>query len=557
MISPTGTPQVLPRAQLTLNLDDEDEEEDELEAVEHELGIEGSGHKTDTHDPSVLLMSGSGIPVKLLSKYGATLYSTLLVASSAGQGLQIFWRQRPEPLGCDLSFLREVTKSFSCSHRLVLTFSAPHLGGASGAGGGRQDSFELQLELEDREDELGSRSWTGAEQADALQARLDALMQLHSRQQQQRQQEQQQDNAPLRSRSGSAGGGGSDGGSPPQFQHQQSSPPSSHSKASSLLTTLDNENFKAVIKTEYCYQLATILRWKESALLVERQGLRKAQQQLGAAFSTWSRYIHELNRGKMDEDSKRWRLHATTNLDTDLQAWYHAVFSREVYRLRGPFWYRDAVLPQYRHSTDLIDQALTPLEEAALAHVLGSPDTTYGDVAGQMMVVQALVTAELYSLFQELSARGAQIIKCPRTGRPAKKIFRFSFVEGNIYLTWRGKFGNQGVDLGEVSSVVPGITTDVLRRTANAGKEGCYLSLNADARSVDLCFEDADTRNDWLHLLSALVDKEKGSLAGIEAATALGEDAPDEDFILMYSALGKEAVPAKKLRSLLSALRPR
>ena len=161
------------------------------------------------------------------------------------------------------------------------------------------------------------------------------------------------------------------------------------------------------------------------------------------------------------------------------------------------------------------------------------------------------------SLFQELSARGAQIIKCPRTGRPAKKIFRFSFVEGNIYLTWRGKFGNQGVDLGEVSSVVPGITTDVLRRTANAGKEGCYLSLNADARSVDLCFEDADTRNDWLHLLSALVDKEKGSLAGIEAATALGEDAPDEDFILMYSALGKEAVPAKKLRSLLSALRPR
>ena len=26
-------------------------------------------------------------------------------------------------------------------------------------------------------------------------------------------------------------------------------------------------------------------------------------------------------------------------------------------------------------------------------------------------------------------------------------------VEGKIYLTWKGKFGNQGVDLGEVSGV--------------------------------------------------------------------------------------------------------
>jgi hypothetical protein len=456
--------------------------------------------------------------------------------------------------------LREVTKSFSCSHRLVLTFSPPHLGGGGGGGGtregggggGKQDVFELQVELEDREDELSARTWTGAEQAEALHARLEALMQLHTRQQQQ---QEQQDSALMRSRSESSGGGG-DGGSPPQFHHHQSSPPSSssRSKASSLvLATLDAEDFKAVVKTEYCYQLATILRWKECVLLVERLGMRKTQQQLGAAFSAWGRFIHELNRGKMDEDSRRWRLHATTNLDTDLQAWYHAVFSREVYRLRGPFWYRDAVLPQYRHSTDLIDQALTPLEEAALAHVLCSPDTTYGDVAGQMMVVQALVSADLYSLFQELSARGAQIIKCPRSGRPAKKTFRFSFVEGSIYLTWRGKFGNQGVDLGEVSDVVPGITTDVLRRTAHAGKDGCYLSLNADARSVDLCFEDAGTRDDWLHLLSALVGKEKGDLDGIEAASALGAEAEDEDYLLMYAALGKESVPASRLKSLLSS----
>ena len=49
-------------------------------------------------------------------------------------------------------------------------------------------------------------------------------------------------------------------------------------------------------------------------------------------------------------------------------------------------------------------------------------------------------------------------------GRPARKLFRFSFVEGKIYLTWKGKFGNQGVDLGEVSHVSMGIGTDVLKK---------------------------------------------------------------------------------------------
>ena len=45
------------------------------------------------------------------------------------------------------------------------------------------------------------------------------------------------------------------------------------------------------------------------------------------------------------------------------------------------------------------------------------------------------------------------VTKYPRTGRPTKKLFRFSFVEGKIYLTWKGRFGNQGVDLGEVRIV--------------------------------------------------------------------------------------------------------
>jgi len=63
------------------------------------------------------------------------------------------------------------------------------------------------------------------------------------------------------------------------------------------------------------------------------------------------------------------------------------------------------VLPGYRRSYDLVDNALTPLEEAALAHVLCSPDTTYGDVAGQMYVVEEIVSKAQFELFQKLAAR--------------------------------------------------------------------------------------------------------------------------------------------------------
>eukprot|EP01035_Chromulina_nebulosa_P041361 gene41361-55947_t len=181
----------------------------------------------------------------------------------------------------------------------------------------------------------------------------------------------------------------------------------------------------------------------------------------------------------MEVDRHRWRLHATANQEIDLQAWYHALFFKEVYRLRGYFWYKDAVLPSYRQSYDLVDNALTPLEEAALAHVLCSPDTSYGDVAGQMF----------FALFQQLAAQGAQVVKYPRQGRPAKKAFRFSFVEGNIYLTWKGKLGNQGVGMGEVTSVVPGIGTEVLKWSAQSTKADQYLSLVCADRSVDLFFE--------------------------------------------------------------------
>ena len=115
----------------------------------------------------------------------------------------------------------------------------------------------------------------------------------------------------------------------------------------------------------------------------------------------------------------RRRLHAAT--ETDLQAWYHSTFQRSL-PSEGAFWYRDAVMPIYKQKYDIVDQGLTPLEEAALAHVLCSSETTYGDVAGQMFVVQAIVSPSQFELFQELSAKGANITKCPRSGGHPKAI---------------------------------------------------------------------------------------------------------------------------------------
>lgn len=59
--------------------------------------------------------------------------------------------------------------------------------------------------------------------------------------------------------------------------------------------------------------------------------------------------------------------------------------------------------------------------------------------------MQAVLSPPLFTLFQTLASSGLDVVKYPRSGRPALRRFRFSFVEGGVYLTWAGKFGNQGV----------------------------------------------------------------------------------------------------------------
>ena len=151
-----------------------------------------------------------------------------------------------------------------------------------------------------------------------------------------------------------------------------------------------------------------------------------------------------------------------------------------------------------------------------------------------MFVVQALTTTEQFSLFQNLASHGTYIIKYPlKKGKPVKILFRFSFVEGKIYLTWKGKFGNQGVDLSEVTHVSLGIDTmDSMNKSNNNNKESSgsntalemeqevllseqFLSIICIGRSVDLCLDNKEIRDAWCTLLNTLCNKENGILINI------------------------------------------
>lgn len=425
-----------------------------------------------------------GTDVKIVSKYGIMIKSRLSV-SLTDDSLFLYWRNYPEKIGCEMSFLRRVNISAANSLRLDLVFA----------------DFDMQVEFEN----------TGT--CELLCSILSSLIIEAA-----------------------------------AFEKEHT--PQSSMSAAIHTQSLRYAGYQISTKQELMYQSCTSLKMKEGGLLVEKFLSKFSGAILRVGFSKWTNYLRELNSDKMNEDKARWRLHAVANQDVDLQAWYHAVFFQEVYRLRGPFWYRDAVLPVYRNSYDLVDNALSPLEEAALAHVLCSPETSYGDVAGQMFVVQAILRPDLFSVFQRLAAQGMQVIKYPRSGRPAKKMFRFSFVEGNIYLTWRGKFGNQGVDLGEVSSISPGISTDVLRKAAQSSRADQYLSVICAGRSVDLCFETVQERDEWKDMLELLTRKEHGQLIGIEPLT-LPADNDLFEWLLIYSAIGEGLLPLSVRKDIL------
>jgi hypothetical protein len=174
-----------------------------------------------------------------------------------------------------------------------------------------------------------------------------------------------------------------------------------------------------------------------------------------------------------------------------------------------------------------------------------------------MFVVQAIVPdPELFAMFQKLSAQGSNVIKYPRTGHASKKMFRFSYVEGSIYLTWKGKYGNQGVDLAEVTEVNLSLPSNIQNkisiREPTFSTELC-LSIMSGEKSIDLTFSSKEERERWKVLLDLLSAKERGYLPGFnQIVTKPNEEVSLEELILCYSSLSEIVIPKNRVNELLA-----
>ena len=129
--------------------------------------------------------------------------------------------------------------------------------------------------------------------------------------------------------------------------------------------SLNDDSSDADDGTEYCIQQITLkeegmlkvvrrLNRQEGCIRLEREMYKKYFSSLTQGFRKWTSFVRESNSVSMEDDKGRWHLHAICNQSYDLQAWYHGMFHQEVYRLRGPFWYKNAMLPVYNEAYDVI-----------------------------------------------------------------------------------------------------------------------------------------------------------------------------------------------------------
>jgi len=290
--------------------------------------------------------------------------------------------------------------------------------------------------------------------------------------------------------------------------------------------------------------------WESSFLFLESIVIWRNIELRRMAFNQWTGFVFQANEPHMVKDRSQWRLHAVANSDLDLQAWYHATFSAEVYRLRGPFWWREAILNRYGNGNKPVDTFLTLAEEQVMSSVLCSPDTSHVDVAAQIFVARELMPEDLYTQFVALLTSDVPIGVSTAVrgsggtgaglGKFATRKFRISFVTGRLYLTWKGKYGTQGIEINTISELrcydedgsgAWVIFTGLLhsedkqlmsRSQVQSSAEGresqncCRLSLVCPERTIDLLFTTPEKRADFQAIFAVLTNKEKGLLTVVD-----------------------------------------
>ncbi|KAJ1455105.1 hypothetical protein M885DRAFT_520672 [Pelagophyceae sp. CCMP2097] len=274
--------------------------------------------------------------------------------------------------------------------------------------------------------------------------------------------------------------------------------------------------------------VAATLRIANGVEVAQMLAHRYRTASAAAAFARWVAVVRAANADRMNTDSAQWTLHAKANASKDLQAWYHATFAAELYRLRGAFWWKEAILPEYAsHPVNADETAAEPAGTKAHSSdaVLCSPHTIYTAMAATMYTIRAALSEAEYALFERLTTDGVMVLKHPfKAGRPQKKRFQLSLVQGDMYLymylTWKGKRGMQGIELASVTAVVNGNPADSATRQSRGGPEA-HLQLVMPDRVLDLCYDADDECALWQSCLGALVRIEN------DVRAAAKRDAPD------------------------------
>lgn len=99
---------------------------------------------------------------------------------------------------------------------------------------------------------------------------------------------------------------------------------------------------------------------------------------------------------RMEQDRIKWTLHALSSASCDLQAWYHCVFYKELYRVRGAFWHHGSHLVQYGNSYDITSGGdLTALESNVLKHAKVDRHTSFCDVLCHQYTAEVILLCRL------------------------------------------------------------------------------------------------------------------------------------------------------------------
>lgn len=109
------------------------------------------------------------------------------------------------------------------------------------------------------------------------------------------------------------------------LEHHQSHAANNSSPNASISKTTD-----IILKQEQLLQLNNHFKTQEAMIILNNFMNRFLFRKLSQSFFRWIQKVKNHHDEDMKKDRHRWRLHAASNQELDLQAWYHALFYQEV-----------------------------------------------------------------------------------------------------------------------------------------------------------------------------------------------------------------------------------